>query len=163
MKNVLVPTDFTDQALELIDIILQKFGKSTFNFLLFHSISIDPSITDMLFFSTEKKLLRHVSSDFFKRSNQLLTKYHSRIHSINTIVINGDSERYFRNVIESNKIDFVLLEQNYTYLKVIDESCDPVGILETCPVHKIMINRLKGVKSETEKIAAEFLHSFSLN
>src|SRR4051812_22168568 len=81
MKNILVPTDLTQQSLAVIPQIVEKNPNDVVNIFLVHMVNVPTDLSDLLFLR-KNRLYDNVPREFFQSINNLRNDYPVAIGSI---------------------------------------------------------------------------------
>lgn len=115
MKNILIPTDFSENAWNAIEYALHFFSNTSCNFYLLHVDTPDALLDDKVFYSSNKSAVSEVGT---KPSKELLLKTLKRIdevfpinqnHSFYSVVDKGSMIDSIRKQVEQKKIDFIVM------------------------------------------------------
>lgn len=118
MKNILIPTDFTVDSLELLKVALQNEKEEKINVTLVYGASLSSSICDLLFFSKSACISKLRETDFCEALSIIENKYSERINKIYTDLFMGNTISAFHNFLEGNSIDKVYLPLRDDILKI---------------------------------------------
>jgi nucleotide-binding universal stress UspA family protein len=114
MKNILIPTDFSENSWNAIEYALRFFSKSSCNFYLLHVSSID----DVTGFEKPRKLSNGVTPEvIIKPSKKLLQETITRInksylngkHRFFTLTDNSYFINSIRKHVEEKRIDVIVM------------------------------------------------------
>ena len=111
MKNLLVPIDFSKQAIDAFRMALEIQSRSKGQVNLLHVIEL-PVMTDPLLmpnFSFEGAFLEEMKSKAEKQFEKLIEKYAKGVKKINFVVYFGPPSRMILGYIEEHDIDLVLM------------------------------------------------------
>lgn len=112
MQTILLPTDFSVLSLSVLKRFLKdqeaNVGKYEIVFL-FPFKTTNLSISELLFFNKDKVLLSNSNSDFNEGVQIIRNKYESSIRKIRYDILSDYNSRLFKNFVEGNNIDIVLL------------------------------------------------------
>ena len=125
MRNVLIPTDFTTQSLQLVARSLEALDEQPTNIILFHAFEINCNAEDFLG-STRRLPYADVLTDEFRNGcRRLKTTFAKFVHQVNIRHMYGTSVSVFRNFIDANDIDVIIYPNNYIFQKVTACSVNP--------------------------------------
>ena len=108
-KTILIPTDFSVESLGAVKHAAENAQNEKVDIVLFHSITLSDSITELLFFSKSRMLAQMVSQDFTEACNILQNKYSSNVVNIRTDFFTGSNQTAFSMFLEGNKVDEVYM------------------------------------------------------
>jgi hypothetical protein len=130
MKNVLVPTDFSIESLELIDKTAKSIADKL-NIYLFHAYEIpagnDKTIAQKNNLITEQLRLR---CRRIKANNK-------NIYNISVKIMQGASHTLFGIFTNNHKIDVLVLPHKYVYLPPTAESVSPIKLFRKSTIEKL--------------------------
>jgi hypothetical protein len=115
IKTVLVPTDFTIASLNILKNGINELDESAyeFNICLLYGEYINDSISDLLFYSPNKIIKKHLQPKFEEAISIIKNRFENKIKSIRFEVFHGLNQTAFNNKIDSNKIDIALIPKSY--------------------------------------------------
>lgn len=115
MKNILLPTDFSENSWNAIKYAIRFFEKTECNFYLLHvnrldtlavtdaSLSLNETIVDQVYTSTSKQKLRSL----VKQMTQLTTDKNT--HKIYTLADHGSFIESIRKNVQEKQIDYIVM------------------------------------------------------
>ncbi len=127
-KTILVPIDFQIESLNTLKIALKSNEENLVSAVLMYAEHLSDSITDLLFYSPNKKIESLITEDF----NDALTILHNRFQQ--TFVdfriefFNGNTTSAFKNFVIANKVDEIYVPKNYQ-LKSTENSFNPLRLI----------------------------------
>jgi len=155
VKKVLIPTDFNVKSLNVLLEFLRRNPTGHFEVTLAHGYDMSHSITDLLFYS-EYKVFRKIQSEEFRESCKLIENtYQSRLTKIKFGILTGNTKRYVKNYLETNKIDCIVHSNDY---KMKFKSKDSFNLLPYLKISKIELINIEN----TQNIVSELEHSEQL-
>ncbi len=123
MTNVLIPTDFTAQSLELASkAALRLPGK--LNIFLFHTFDMPDNLIDAMHMNGIKNHNNLITEELRLKCRQLKAD-HANISSVCFRLIFGNTVAVFRNFAEANDIDVIIYPNGYKHVFVVRESVNP--------------------------------------
>lgn len=163
-KNVLVPTDFTIESLNVVKSLLnQQHDGCVYNIVLVHGVRVSDSIADLLFFS-KAKLIDSLSSRSFEDACRVIkNKYESSVHAIWSDVFTGNTQTAFATYLRANKIDEIYVPSAYRLVLKDKRSVDMLPFIKNCErsVMQIEWNR-EVVMPEKGQLAEVFYNEVSV-
>ncbi len=126
MKNVLVPTDFTDRSLQLVNKTAEALDGEKFNVILFHAFNLPDDIMDLMFLGREKMYRGLVTDDFRSQCKKLKNMYFDTINSICVKYMYGNTVRVFKNFADANNIDLIVCPEDLQLFTPHKHSIHPV-------------------------------------
>ncbi len=157
-KNVLIPTDFTIESLNVVKSVLNNRPDGCrYNIVLLHGIRMSDSITDLLFFSKAKVLESLNSRSFEEACDVIKNKYASAVASIRTDIYTGNTRAAFNDYLIANRIDEVYIPGRYDLQLNSKKSIDILPYIKGCkrPVYEIEWN-MEVMLPEKGKLAEIF-------
>jgi hypothetical protein len=126
--NILIPTDFTIESLNLFKTAAQLMEGGKANIVFFHAMVLENSIFELLFFSPQKCLEELISKEF-----------------------TGSGRRSFSNFLVGNEIDQVVIPEDYQFKRPHKGSVDPVPFLKNSKGVRVIRSTWKPVSGIPEK------------
>lgn len=160
IKTVLIPTDFSIESLNLFKYAAQEAKDENINVIFLHGVSLNFSITDLLFYS-KKALVESLSNNDFRDACEIITnKFASRIHATRIEIFTGTRQRAFEQFIEANRVSEILIPKEYTFKFSDQRSFDPTPFIKksSLPIKEVAWTRLTSVP-EKNLLAELFLQS----
>jgi hypothetical protein len=127
-QNVLIPTDFTIESLNLLKAAAALDPRPK-RVLLFHAIHLSDSITDLLFFSKARFIESIANEDFWTAVKIIRNRYASVIKSVETDLFVGRNRAAFENFVVGNSIDAILVPEQYMFRRLHSKSADPLRFI----------------------------------
>ncbi len=118
MKNILIPTDFTVDSLELLKIALQNEKEDKIKITLVYGVSLSNSICDLLFFSKSACIDKLREDDFCEALSIIENKHSDKIYRIDTELFIGHTVAAFHNFLEGNQINKAYVPLRNDILKI---------------------------------------------
>jgi len=135
-KTILIPTDFTIESLNVVKSFLSKSNKeSTYDIILLHSVHLNDSITDLLFFSRIDTINSLTNRQFNDACDIIKNKYASQINSIRKDIFTGINQASFNNYIEANRVDEAFIPANYKLNLSSKKSFDILPFIKQSDLH----------------------------
>ncbi|SFC81244.1 hypothetical protein SAMN05421747_1305 [Parapedobacter composti] len=139
-KNVLIPTDFTIESLNVVKFLLQnRPNDCRYNIILLHGAQAPDTITELLFFSKSKMLASLSNRSFEEACGVIKNKYASGIASMRTDLFSGYTQAAFNNYLLANRIEEIYIPNSYHLHAKNPKSIDLLPFITKCkqPVNKI--------------------------
>ncbi|NBA88721.1 hypothetical protein GVN16_23305 [Emticicia sp. CRIBPO] len=131
IKNILIPTDFTVESLNLVKSFLrQKKDDFTCNIILLHGTSMSDSITDLLFFSKSRFIDSLSNKAFDEACDIIRNKYDSQVNIIKKDIFTGKTQAAFDHFIVANKIVEAYIPAEYVSSKVNQNGIDIIPFIK---------------------------------
>jgi len=143
-KNLLIPTDFTIESLNVVKFVLNnRLDDRRFRVVLLHGVKMADAITDLLFFSKAKEFAALSNSDFEEACNVIKNKYASALAGLHTDLLVGDAQLLFDRYLRVHEIDEIFVPQHYKLRLPNRKSIDLMPFIRRCtkPVHQVEWDR----------------------
>lgn len=150
-KNILIPTDFTIESLNLFKTAAQQMEGGKANIVFFHAMVLENSIFELLFFSPQKCLEELIPKEFTDGCRIISNKYSSKITDFRFELFTGSGRRSFSNFLVGNEIDQVVIPDEYQFKRPHKGSIDPIPFLLECKGVTIIRSAWKPVSGIPEK------------
>lgn len=161
MKNVFIPSDFSEQSLSLISNFRKQYKTQQFNIILFHTLVMPESITDLLpVFKCNQEILKS-AKDFTNECSVLEESSFGQICSIQPTLIYGTSATVFSRYLKANAIDLIVWHSGYRQKKLNRYSYDPHELILNCGIQVIDMNMQLFSCNESQQLVKKL--NFSAN
>jgi hypothetical protein len=130
MKNVLVPTDFSIESLELINKTAKSIADKL-NIYLFHAYEI-PAGNDK---TTNKK--NNLITEQLRQRCRRIKASNKNICNISVKIMQGASHTLFNNFTNNHKIDVLVMPHKYVYIPPTAESVSPIKLFRKSTIEKL--------------------------
>lgn len=135
-KTVLLPTDFTNNTLNVAKKIIDNESIEKIDFVFIHGIHLTDSISDLLFFSKET-VIEKLSNEDFKKSYTLFQElYAEKINSLKIELFTGFTQTAFNNLLSALKIDEIYLPEDFPLVLTNAMSADLTKYLKRANIEK---------------------------
>lgn len=141
MRTVLIPTDFTVESLIAIKNTLQKSDKKPINVILFHSVALSDSITDLLMFSKPRFIREHSSQAFMDACEIMKHKFSSDLNELKIELFTGNTTRSFLNFLDANEVDEICYMEELKYAKPSKYSRDSISFIKKAQIKITALNQ----------------------
>ncbi|MBK1438578.1 hypothetical protein JHJ32_01135 [Parapedobacter sp. ISTM3] len=132
-KNVLIPTDFTIESLNVVKSVLNdRPYECRYNIILLHGVQMSDSITDLLFYSKAKMLESLSNRHFDEACGVIRNKYASGINSMRVDLFNGSSQAAFDGYLLGNRIDEIYVPGRYRLRTSNKKSVNVLPYIRKC-------------------------------
>ncbi len=128
-KTILIPIDFNPESLNTLKLALKENSISEVDIILMYSEYLTDSITDLLFYSADRIIQSHMTSDFEETISILKNRYETSIKSIKIELFHGYNTTSFKNFIEAKQIDTIYIPKKYT-LKLKKKGFNPLPFIK---------------------------------
>lgn len=147
MKNILIPTDFSTEALACIPAMCQQSNDAEIRLVFIHLFKCSDSITDLLMLARRNREYEHVSDEFYQECEQIKASC-PQVKGIKIDFFYGSTLRMFRNYLEANSIDAALDLGDCSVRPLNKRSVDPSNLIARCGLEAIKVQPAKQ-KSES--------------
>ena len=148
MTNILVPTDFTLQSLDIVEEIVRMQGKRVRIYLL-HMIKVPTDAIDMLFMK-KSDVSREISREFTKAIFSLKEKYPKELDALELKLYYGSSNAVFNSITENLGIEEICLLNDYSYSLPLNESVNLLPLINRSELPVYRIERKSRLKKAVE-------------
>jgi hypothetical protein len=156
MKNILVPSDFSESSLACVDTLLHRFKHERLNVLLFHGVWLPDSITELLLLA-ERKEEEDMSETFRNCCQHLVEEHQPQLHTIRARYFYGSTVAVFKNFLDAHDIDLIAYPRNYRFRQLFKHSLNPSHLIDKCGMDVLIL------PSERQQEAEGYaLHDLSL-
>lgn len=125
MRNVLIPTDFTLQSLQLAQKALDALDHQPTNIILFHAFDINMQSPELLGSSRRLPYAEVLTDEFRNGCRRLKTTYSKFLKEVNIRHMYGSTVPVFRNFVDANDIDLIICPNDFVFSKVTESSVNP--------------------------------------
>lgn len=163
-KNVLVPTDFSIESLNVVKSFLgAEQGECAYNILLVHGVRLSDSITDMLFFSRMSLIEALRPQSFEEACRVIKNKYASQVTAIRSDIFTGTTQAAFNNYLQGNRIQEIYVPSTYTLTLKDQRSFDIMPFITNCKRNIIPVDwNMEVVLPEKGELAEIFYNEASV-
>lgn len=159
-RTILIPTDFSTESLIMVKQAALLDNYDHINIVLMFCNLLPSSITDLLFYTPENVIKKYINKEFEEACSIIQNKYDSRISSLRIEVFHGTNEEAFENFLAGNKIDEVIIPENYI-LKQHKNGFDPLPYIKNCFLPCRVVEWKISNPHETASLSALFLGGVS--
>ena len=128
MKTLLIPTDFNLASLNCIPGLIQRYSPQKVEIILVHMMKVTDNIGELLMLSRRSSEYRHISEDFYKACYKLKQQYTGNINNIRIEFFYGSTVAVFKNFLEANEVDAIVMFENYDY-QMLNKNSTPPALL----------------------------------
>jgi hypothetical protein len=129
VKTILIPIDFSIESLNTLKIALNGLHNSRADIILMYAEYTSDSITELLFYSPEKRLKILLKPEFEEALAVLKNRFEKVIETIRIELFHGYGVNAFVNFIEGNNVDTIFIPKTYT-LKLLSNGFNPIPIIK---------------------------------
>jgi len=147
MKTLLIPTDFTQQSVQGIPALLQKYYPEKINFVLVHMLKITDNVGELLMLSRRNVEYRQIPDNFYIRCRETERRYAERIGKINITFFYGSTVATFNNFLEAHEINAIVSPHD-GYQLLFKNSIDPEILLSRSGIEVLPAPKAPGVLAD---------------
>jgi hypothetical protein len=129
MKHILIPTDFSLRSLNIVRYAASHFQDEPLKVTMLHFLEMPDSITDFLLMPREASFFNLETPEFREGKSILLNRFADQITEIRTDFFIGESKRQFKNYLEHQQIESIVIPQVYEMRMVSKRSYDPSKLI----------------------------------
>lgn len=157
-KNILIPTDFSIESLNLVKHAAEEAAPGRVNVLLAHGLRLSDSILDLLFFSRNREISKLTNRDFDTACKVLRNRYKAHINSLQIDFFSGFTESAFRFFLDAHKVEEILIPKSYELKNITPNSFDLLPFIKSSsyPVNEVQWQHVENVP-EKGRLAEVFL------
>lgn len=133
MRTILIPTDFTSVPLLLLKHAVTHSDKKL-DVIFMYSTLLSSSIPELLFYSPAKIIDQAMNQEFSEGCSIMQNRYPERIHAIRYEVFHGHTANAFKQLAGANKVEAVILAQDYSLMQK-GTMFDPTRIILNSGIH----------------------------
>lgn len=148
MTNILVPTDFTLQSLDIVEEIVRMQGKRVRIYML-HMVTVPTDIQDLMFIK-KADMSRNVPREFTKAMAAMKEKYPRELVALELKLYFGSSTSVFNSITENLGIEEICLLNDYTYSLPMKESVNLLPLMNRSELPVYRIERKSRLKKPAE-------------
>jgi len=134
MRNVLIPTDFSIDSLQLVERTVAAFKDQSMNIILFHAFDLNCQAPDRLGNSTRIPYAHLLTDEFRNACKRIKTANARTVQNIHIRHLYGSTVAVFRNFIDANDIDMIICPDHFVFNAVTPQSINPVKLFKKCGI-----------------------------
>jgi hypothetical protein len=147
MKTLLIPTDFTQQSIQSIPVLAEKYYPEKVNIVLVHMLKITDSISELLMLSRRSVEYRQIPDNFYIRCREIENNHKHIINKITIDFFYGSTVAVFNNYLEANEVNAVVTPHD-NYQMLFKNSIDPEILFEKCGIEVLPLPKNKGMLAD---------------
>lgn len=128
MKKILIPTDFTEESLNVLSDFMISCSEKEVSVLFFSGIKLSDSITDLLLLSRRTREVELIPKSFTNYCNCVQNEF-SSVVKVRFEYFYGNTMALFRNFLDANGIDEIVYNPSITFKKITKSSLDIIDII----------------------------------
>ncbi len=130
MRNVLIPTDFSIESLNLVERAVAALDDQTANIILFHAFDMNINAPDRLGNGTRVPYAHLLTDEFRNACKRIKTSNARVVQNIHVRHLYGSTVPLFRNFIDANDIDMIVCPDHFVFNPVTAQSVNPVKLFK---------------------------------
>ncbi|XZF12568.1 hypothetical protein ACTHGU_12330 [Chitinophagaceae bacterium MMS25-I14] len=150
MKNVLIPTDFTEASLSPVIKLAAAFPDEEYNIILVHMFSTPDGITELLMLHRSIPVSTLFSDDLRSECRRIKQRCGDVVKSIAFRPVYGTGKKLFNDFLQANKIDIILYDDCHHYELPHRYSADIITHFRKTVVAVIKTSELISAKRTSE-------------
>lgn len=140
MKTLLIPTDFNVKSLNCITGLIQQYAPQKLNIIMVHMMKITDNIHELLMLSRRSAEHQHISPEFYNACALLKREHADSINNIRIEFFYGSTVAVFKNFLEANEVNSIVMLENYTYAMLNKNSVEPAVLVNRSGIKVINAN-----------------------
>jgi len=140
MKTLLIPTDFNLKSLNCIAGLTKRYSPEKLNIVLVHMMKITDNMQELLMLSRRSTEYQHISQDFYNTCTLLKQKHADAINNIRIEFFYGSTIAVFKNFLEANEVDTIVMLENYNYTMLNKNSIHPSVLVNRSGLQVVNLN-----------------------
>ena len=130
MRNVLIPTDFTVASIEMVDKTAQSLEGESLNIILFQAFEKTIFVSDLHDLRGKLPYAELVTEPFRNACKRVKLQHPKTIRSIVIRHLYGNTAAVFRNFVDANDIDLIVMPESFVYRAVHTGSVNPLPLFQ---------------------------------
>lgn len=126
-KNILIPIDFCVASLNTLRLVLEENKTEEIHATLVFAEYLNDSELDLLFYSSERIIAKHMTNEF-KEALEVLKNRYTTLKEVDIKHLHGNNKAYAKNFLSANKINEIHLPKTYK-LKITNQGFNPEAML----------------------------------
>ncbi len=113
-ETILIPIDFRVASLNTLKLALESYGEEQVKVVLMYSETLDESITELLFYSPDKKIKDLHTPEFKEALEVIKNRFSGKLlGDITILLFHGHTAAAFNHFAKANNIDRVFIPKSY--------------------------------------------------
>lgn len=146
MKYLLIPTDFNLTTLNCIPALVKKFYPQKLEIILVHMVKLTDNMQDLAMLSRRSAERQHIGKEFYEAIELLKRTNPDSINDIRIEFFYGSTIAVFREWLEANHIEDIVVLEDHRYQMLSRNSIDPALM-----VNRVGKNRIRMMCEPTAK------------
>lgn len=139
MKTLLIPTDFNVKSLNCIPSLLQQHYPQKVNIILVHMMKITDNIQELLMLSRRSAEHQHISPEFYNACALIKREHAANLNNLRMEFFYGSTLAVFKNFLEANAVDSIVMLENYNYAMLNKNSIEPALMVNRSGINIIQM------------------------
>jgi hypothetical protein len=128
MKTVVIPSDFTMEAVQVAEVIV-KSEKENVRIIFTHLFELATDIQSLLFAGYRSKE-NQLISEVFNHEVNMLKNFNPHLLSVKTDFFYGSGVAHFKNFLEYHKADYIAYSARYGMPKMAKSSVEALPLVK---------------------------------
>ncbi|OMP30534.1 hypothetical protein [Mangrovimonas sp. DI 80] len=151
MKTVLIPTDFSENSLQLLKSAVLNFPEDTLSIVFASGYRIGESLFDYLNLSNTRILNSIVSPGYLEAQKQLFEDHGYKVKNVQNVVFDGTNRFAFKGFMEIYSIDEALIPST-SYKNFASKRCFDISpFIRNSDIKYIEVNSNNAVTENERK------------
>ncbi len=129
MKTVVIPTDFTNEGIQIAEAVVRDVQEEI-RVVFTHLFHVADDIQDLLFSTYREKEYELISEEFWRECRMLKDTYSDQLASIKIDFFYGNKLALLKNFLEYYETDFIAYSEQYGIPKLTKSSLDAMPVLK---------------------------------
>ncbi len=130
-KTILIPIDFNIESLNTLKLAMRSNREDKIRVVLMYAVSLDNSITDLLFYSENNLIKKLMTSHFNEALLILKNSFGTQLSDCRIKLYHGQTSAAFRSFLEANNITEIYLPKKYS-LRLTGYAFDTTRLIKNC-------------------------------
>jgi len=128
MKKILIPTDFSEESLNILSDYMLSCTEKEVSVLFFSGIKLSDSISDLLLLSRRTREVELIPRSFNNFCSCVQNEFNS-VTKVRFEYFYGNTMALFRNFLDANGINEIVYDPNMELQKITKSSLDIIDII----------------------------------
>jgi hypothetical protein len=133
MKTVMIPTDFTNEGIQVAETIVRDSNEDV-KLVFTHLFHVADDIQDLLFSGNREKEYEFVPEKFWADCRNLKEDFNGKLKSVKIDFFYGNKIAGLKNFLEYHEVDSIAYSESYGIPKLNKNSLDALPVLKKCGI-----------------------------
>jgi hypothetical protein len=129
MRTVVIPTDFTNEGIQIAEAVVRDI-RDEVRVIFTHLFHVADDIQDLLFSTYREKEYELVPEEFWQECQMLKDTFSEKLTSIKVDFFYGNKLALLKNFLEYYETDFIAYSEEYGIPKLTKSSLDALPVLK---------------------------------